>query len=124
MLELELTDYRVKYIDDILLVTVDLSRATINEALEFRNLLNDEINRQRIKLVVDLSQCEFMDSTFIGALVVTYKKLLPLNGQIVFVEPSAITFSILSLVGVVKLFRFFKTASDAVNYLKSRYKKG
>ncbi len=122
MLELELTDYRVKYIDDILLVKVDLSRATIKEALEFRNLLNDEINRRRIKLVVDLSQCEFIDSTFIGALVVTYKKILALNGQMVFVEPSEITLSVLTLVGALKFFRFFKTTSDALIHLKTRLK--
>ena len=121
MLELELTDYRFKYIDDILLVKVDLSRATINEALEFRNLINDEINGRRIKVIVDLSQCEFIDSTFIGALVVTYKKLLALNGRIVFVQPSELSLSVLTLVGALKFFRFFKTTSDALLHLKSRY---
>ena len=76
-----------EYRSDILINRVNLLRATVNEADELRNLLDEQIVLGSTKMVVDLSQCTHLDSTFIGVLVVALKKLLAKGGELKIVEP-------------------------------------
>ena len=59
---------------DVLVNRVNLLRATINEAADLRNLLDEQITIGHSKIVIDLSQCTHLDSTFVGVLVVTQQK--------------------------------------------------
>lgn len=45
---------------------VDLIRATINEAAQIKDNLLDDIDYD--KIIVDLSRCNYIDSTFFGAM--------------------------------------------------------
>ena len=67
--------------DDIRIITVNLKRATISHADEFRSVLNDDINKGWKKIVVDLNGCEFMDSVFFGSLVSGLKDIVKLANQ-------------------------------------------
>jgi len=68
-------------IDGKVIYSVELVRATIKEAEEFKKILTQEIESGTRDLIVDLSFCEFIDSTFLGALVVSLKRLLGVNGS-------------------------------------------
>ncbi|MFO7524483.1 MAG: STAS domain-containing protein, partial [Ignavibacteriaceae bacterium] len=67
---------------DILVITVNLFRATMKEADNFKHTLVSEIEQGWKKIVVDLSYCEFIDSTFLGALVVSLKKVTSMGGDL------------------------------------------
>jgi len=70
--------------DGIAIEKVNLFRATMNEAYEIKdNLIDDNIDYK--KIIVDLSLCEYIDSTFLGALVYAYRKIREQNGAIVLV---------------------------------------
>jgi len=45
-------------------------KAAVNEATDLKDLLDEQIVFGYSKIVVDLSQCTYLDSTFIGVLVV------------------------------------------------------
>ncbi len=100
---------------DVLTIGVNLLRATINEAAEIRNLLDERIVLGNSKIVVDLSQCTNLDTTFIGVLVVTQKKLLTNGGELKIVDPLDPAKELFYLTGVSKIFDTFETADDAIN---------
>ena len=68
----------------IVIEKVNLIRATLNEAFDMKdNLTEDGLDYN--KIIVDLSSCDYIDSTFLGALVYSYKKIKENNGIMVLV---------------------------------------
>jgi anti-anti-sigma factor len=68
--------------DDVIVEVVELSRATLNEVGEFKQRLVENIDNGYKKIIVDLAGCEFIDSTFLGALVIALKKVTSLGGDL------------------------------------------
>ncbi len=101
-------DFTKEMIGDILIEKVNFSRATFKEAQEFKDRLVFDILKNNLKIIIDLSSCEYIDSTFLGALVVVLKKMAELGGEIKYVipQPSALyLFKITGLYGVLNLYR-------------------
>lgn len=107
-------DFEKEYSSDIVIVTVNLSRATVKEAHEFRKFIDDEISKKKLKIIIDLSPCDFLDSTFIGVLVVTLKKLADIGGELRIIEPPSIAHTILTVTGTLNIFNIHKTKSEAI----------
>lgn len=107
-------DFEKEYSGDIVIVTVNLSRATVKEAHEFRKFIDDEISKKKLKIIIDLSPCDFLDSTFIGVLVVTLKKLADIGGELRIIEPPSIAHTILTVTGTLNIFNTHKTKSEAI----------
>ena len=105
---------------DVLVNRVNLLRATINEATDLRNLLDEQITIGHSKIVIDLSQCTHLDSTFVGVLVVTQKKLLAKGGELKMVNPLDPAKELLYLIGISKVFETFEIAEDAIKSFKKR----
>ncbi len=57
------------FVDGVFVIAVNLSYGTLNEAIAFRKMVEQEINSGHTKLVIDLSKCDYIDSTFFGAVV-------------------------------------------------------
>lgn len=107
-------DFEKKYQGDIVVIIVNISRATIKEARDFKRLIDDELNKRTLKMVIDLNACEFLDSTFIGVLVITLKKMGELGGELRLVQPSAMAYSTLISAGTLDLFNIYESQADAV----------
>lgn len=107
-------DFEKEYSSDIVVITVNLSRATVKEAHEFKKFIDEEIRMKKLKIIIDLSGCDFIDSTFIGVLVVTLKKLSEIGGEIRIVEPPSIAHTILTVTGTLNIFNTNKTRSEAI----------
>lgn len=63
---------------------VDILRATLNEAQEINHNLLDDMSDYK-KIIVDLSSCNYIDSTFFGAMVSAYRKIKAKGGSIVLI---------------------------------------
>jgi anti-anti-sigma factor len=107
-------DFEKEYSSDIVIITVNVSRATVKEAHEFKKFIDDEIKKKKLKIVIDLSSCDFIDSTFIGVLVVTLKKLADIGGELRIVEPPSIAHTILTVTGTLNVFNTHKSKSEAI----------
>jgi len=107
-------DFEKEYSGDIVVITVNISRATVKEAHEFRKFIDDEIKKKKLKIIIDLSPCDFIDSTFIGVLVVTLKKLADIGGELRIIEPPSIAHTILTVTGTLNIFNTHKTKSEAI----------
>ncbi|NWF89715.1 MAG: STAS domain-containing protein [Ignavibacteriaceae bacterium] len=106
--------------NDIAIETVEISRATFKEAEEFKNFLNTDIEEGYLKLIVDLTHCAFIDSTFLSTIVTALKKVSKKGGNLKLVGIHSETQALLELTGTVKIFEIFDTVDDAiVSFTKS-----
>jgi anti-anti-sigma factor len=107
-------DYLQEVYEDVVVQYVDLTRATLKEADEFKYTLTKNIEQGYRKIVVDLSQCEFIDSTFLGALVVSLKKVTSLGGDLRLVGFHPSVHAMLELTRMHRVFESFPTKEAAV----------
>ena len=102
------------YIHGVFVIEVNLIRATINEAIAFRKIVVEEINSGQTQLVIDLSNCDYIDSTFFGAIIVASKMLIDIGYKLKVVKPSMVGESIFIHTKTTKVFDKYKTREDAI----------
>ncbi|HKI78643.1 MAG TPA: STAS domain-containing protein [Ignavibacteriaceae bacterium] len=107
-------DFKKTIFKDIIVETVNLTRATYKEAGLLRHILNQDIIKGFRKMVIDLSQCEFIDSTFIGVLVITLKEVAKISGELRIVQPKSIANTILAKSGTINIFNVADTVEQAL----------
>ncbi len=100
--------------NNILVEVVNLERATLKEAEQFKKILSEDIEEGNKNLVVDLNSCEFIDSTFLGALVVSLKKATALGGDLKLVGFQPAVHSMFELTRLHRVFEAFRTREDAI----------
>ena len=100
--------------DDVIVEVVELNRATLNEVDEFKKRLVENIDNGYKKIVVDLAGCAFIDSTFLGALVISLKKITSLGGDLRLVGFQPTVHSMFELTRMYRVFETFKTKEDAI----------
>lgn len=76
-------DFILETSGEILIVKINFTRVTLKEVPDFRELINQKISEGFKKVIVDLTKSNFCDSTFMGALVLCYKKTVAKNGKFV-----------------------------------------
>jgi|ERR1035437_1377281 anti-anti-sigma factor len=98
----------------ILVEVVDLDRATLIDVEEFKKLLFQDIQTGWRKIIIDISQCEFIDSTFLGMIVVALKKISELGGKLrlVGIQPEVQT--MFQLTRMNRIFEIFENREDAL----------
>lgn len=111
-------DFSKEYYDDVIVEVVNLTRATVKEAERFKETLNVSINAGVKKIVVDISQCEFIDSTFLGALVVSLKKVTSKGGDLRLVGFQPAVGAMFEMTRMFRVFDSFKTKEEAVKSFK------
>lgn len=100
--------------NDVIVEVVELTRATLNEVDEFKQRLVENIDNGYKKIIVDLAGCEFIDSTFLGALVIALKKVTSFGGDLRLVGFQPTVHSMFELTRMYRVFETFKTKEDAI----------
>ena len=112
-------DFEKIYIDGVCVVVVNLSRSTINEAKDFRQVVEGEINSGITKLVIDLSECEFIDSTFFGVIIITLKMMKSKGYSLKLIQPANFGEDIFTTRNLTNFFDLYKTREDAIRSFES-----
>ena len=107
-------DFTKEKYGDVLVEVVNLTRATLKEAEEFKLTLSQDIEEGAKKIIVDISECEFIDSTFLGALVVSLKKITALGGDLRLVGFQPAVHSMFELTRMYRVFESYKTKDEAI----------
>jgi anti-anti-sigma factor len=107
-------DYTRKFVGDVLIEKVNFLRATIKEASGFRDRIYDTIAMKQYKLVIDLSRCEFIDSTFLGALVMILKRITEKGGELKLIIPGSEAFEIMNTMGLYRVFNIYNSETEAL----------
>jgi len=91
---------------------LSLISPTFLEANKFNEIIKEQISFGHTKLVVDLSLCEHIDSTFLGEIIKSFKKMTSIGGALRIVEPAIPAQDIFSYTDTLKL--LYKTRKDAI----------
>ncbi len=99
---------------------VNLLRATLNEAVEFKDYLAETMLDTDKDIIVNLSACEHLDSTFLGVLVSGYKKLKSQNRSLVIIEPVDQSSIFLTLNSIGKIFPLYTSVKVALEDIENK----
>jgi len=106
-------------VDGVFVIAVNLTRATLNAAMAFRKIVEEVINSGHTNLVIDLSKCDYIDSTFFGVVVLALQKMIVLGGKLKVVEPVNPREDIFTTPNTLVLFDLYKTSKDAIKSFDS-----
>lgn len=122
-MRIETENFEKIQIYDVVVEIVNLTRATYKEAIELKKILNNDLENKIRKIIVDLSQCEFIDSTFLGVLVLSLKESAKINGDIRLVRPNSITKTLMEKAGALNVFNCYDSLNDAIQSFEYSNKK-
>jgi anti-anti-sigma factor len=100
---------------DKTIVTINLTRGTMDTAPELREYMMELIEEGERFIIGNLSKCEFMDSSFLGALVAVLKKLKSINGDFKIVFSKKTPDGILNLTKMDNVFSVYPSVEEAIN---------
>ena len=91
--------------------------ATLQNAAPFKKFLLDIIDQGEHNIIFDLTNIVLLDSTFLGAMVVVHRKLVPFGKSLIL---TGINESVGVLFGLTKLnetFKIYSNLEDAISSL-------
>ena len=66
------------------------------------------------KIIVDISRCEFIDSTFLGVLVLSLKSIAKIGGDLRLVKPDEVVKALMEKAGTLNVFNLYDTLDEAI----------
>jgi len=111
----EMEEFQRQVANGLIIERVNLTKATITEAGRFKKHLETDISLGYNIIIIDLSNCEILDSAFIGVMVVTLKQLMRLGGSIKIIKPGMFSKSLLNLTGTIEIFELYESLDSAIS---------
>lgn len=85
----------------------------------FQAHVDSAIDEQVFKVVINLGQMSFINSTALGALIRAQKRLNQYGGDLALAEPSAFASGVFKTLGIDRKIKCFKSESESVEYMKT-----
>ena len=63
---------------------------------------------------MDISQCEFIDSTFLGVLVLSLKSSAKIGGDVRLVKPDEVVKTLMEKAGTLNVFNLYDSMEEAI----------
>ncbi|MCG6913075.1 STAS domain-containing protein [bacterium BMS3Abin03] len=102
------------YVDGVYVIAVNLTRSTIKDAYEFRKVIEEEINAGHTDIIIDLSKCDYVDSTFFGGIIWALGKMTDMGKKLKLVKPIHSKEDIFLTTNTISLFDLYNTREDAI----------
>ena len=109
------------HIDGVFVIVVNCTRSTMLEANEFKKLIKEEISSAHNKLVIDLTKCEYVDSTFFGAIMMTFGMMTDKGYKLKVVRPTISGEDIFTSTNTLRLFDIYKTREEAIKSFDGKF---
>jgi anti-sigma B factor antagonist len=110
---INLIDQHANYI----VAVVNATEASLNNAEDFKQQLITLLNQYQNNIIIDLKQVEYVDSSFLGALVAVLKHAITLKKEVLLVELHKDVYNLMALIRLDKVFKIYSTLPDAVQSL-------
>ncbi|MBG6233692.1 anti-sigma B factor antagonist [Pedobacter sp. CAN_A7] len=101
-------------IDNILVIIIENKEANLSKAEQFKELMLQEIELGARNLIISFKNVDYLDSSFLGALVAVLKKLLPLQGKLVITELNDDILNLFTLTRLDKIFTLSTTVKTSL----------
>ncbi len=111
-----MTEFIIDKNEGILVVRIQLERATLSKAGLFKDTISEKIQDGHKRFIVDCRNVEFMDSTFLGSMVVSLKKINAIDGdmKLVFANKNSPIWLMFEATRMFKVFKSFLSLDEAV----------
>ena len=91
-------------ITDVLIITIENKEANLSKSEQFKELVFEEIANGARNLIISFKNVEYLDSSFLGALVAILKHLIPLKGKLVITDLNEDILNLFELTRLDKIF--------------------
>ena len=95
-------------------IAINLTHSTIKESDEFRDTIEEEINSGHTNLVIDISKCDYIDSTFFGGIIWALGVLSDKGKKLKVVRQASSKKDIFTITNTLNVFDLYKTREDAI----------
>lgn len=96
-------------------ISVNLKRAVIEYVEEFKQYLNNRQNDHDNDIIIDFTNTNFIDSSFLGAIISLLKKIKISNGRLRLVVDSKKIIFFLPIKNISKVIDIYPTVDEAVS---------
>ncbi|MGB5288559.1 MAG: STAS domain-containing protein [Ignavibacteriaceae bacterium] len=107
-------NFELEIVDGVAVVKVNIAAATLRDAQSLWALFENELIFEWKKIIIDLSFCTFIDSTFIGMIVKLYKRANQNRNCIKLVFPQITGAESFRMSGISRIMECFNTLQNAV----------
>ena len=107
-------NFEFKHYCGYLIASINIDKATFEEAIEFKSLVEEEIDNGFYNIIISLNNCKSLDSTFVGVLVVIWKKTRSKGGTLKLVKSGNFNHAVLHLTGAIEIFEKYNTIEEAL----------
>jgi len=107
-------NFSINYKKDIVIVKVDLPAATMRDAQSLWEIVASDSVFDKEKIIIDLSACSFIDSTFIGMIVKIFKRVSEKHSVMKLVFPQITDIESFRVTGITKILECFKSLGNAL----------
>lgn len=105
---------RKQQIDEVLAIIIEEKEANLSKSEQFKELVLQEVNSGNRKLMISFVNVDYIDSSFLGALVAILKALLPLEGKLVLFGMNSDILNLFQLTRLDKIFTLKNSLEDAL----------
>jgi anti-sigma B factor antagonist len=97
---------------DILFVILDIKEASLENGAGFKTEVIQLFDQYKRSIAIDMSQVEYIDSSFLGAIVSAFKHLITFKAEVVLVGLSKDITNLFALTRLDKVFKIYNTFDD------------
>ena len=107
-------NFTVKYVEDIAIIKVDLITVTLRDSQALWDTMDIESVFEKRKIVIDLSGCNFVDSTFIGMIVKIFRHVKENASTLKLVFPQITDLDSFRVIGITKIMDCYHSVPNAL----------
>lgn len=107
--------FKTRQSGEILTFIIKDKRATVDISANFKEQINVEIEKGSFKIIIDMGNVEYVDSSFLGALVACLKRATMKNGDLKLVSLQPPVRAMFGLTRLHKIFDIYDTLEEAAN---------
>ncbi|MDH3269223.1 MAG: STAS domain-containing protein [Ignavibacteria bacterium] len=107
-------NFSLKIVDHIAIIKVELISATLRDSQALWDLMDINSIFEKQKIIIDLSTCTSIDSTFIGMIVKIFRRVDENNSTLKLVFPQINELDSFRVIGITKILDCFDTVQNAV----------
>lgn len=105
----------IKDINDYTVTTINSAQANLKNAEEFKQEMIEVIDSGKHFVIIDFTNVEYVDSTFLSALVTVLKHAMKEKGDVAVYGLNADISNLFSLIRLDKAFKIFNSLPERFN---------
>jgi anti-sigma B factor antagonist len=105
----------IKDTENHLLIEIEVSEANLNNSDLFKAQVIQLLDRHEKMVIIDFNKVEYIDSSFLGALVAILKHAIGMKLDVILVGLKNDVHDLLKLIRLDKVFKIFSNYNDVIN---------